>query len=451
MQIEKYKGLIRKLIRLLFIVVFELAFMYIWFSDINGLKLQPFENKGNWLMAAVYLVEMVLLLRVYGGFKIGHLERWNVILSQGLSLVICNSIMTVQIILMVGDMHLIGEILKSIVLLTIADIVISIVFVNLFDSILQKIYPPKKILLVYESYSPKSMIRKFQKRKDKYEIRETISIDMEWERLKETVSAYSNILLYDISSEKRNELLKFCYINGIEVYMTTKLSDTIIRGASNVLLFDSPLLHIPNRSMSRGQCIAKRVLDLVIGIPMFIVALPIMAVVAVCIKCHDGGPVLYTQERCTRNGKHFMIYKFRSMVVNAEGDGKARLAAENDKRITPVGQFIRKTRLDELPQLINVLKGEMSIVGPRPERPEIIAEYEKKIPEFSCRLKVKGGLTGYAQIYGKYNTTPYDKLKMDMMYIQNYSFLLDIKLILMTAKVIFMKESTEGVHEEKRQ
>ena len=146
-----------------------------------------------------------------------------------------------------------------------------------------------------------------------------------------------------------------------------------------------------------------------------------------------------------------MIYKFRSMVVNAEGDGKARLAAENDKRITPVGQFIRKTRLDELPQLINVLKGEMSIVGPRPERPEIIAEYEKKIPEFSCRLKVKGGLTGYAQIYGKYNTTPYDKLKMDMMYIQNYSFLLDIKLILMTAKVIFMKESTEGVHEEKRQ
>ena len=143
MQIEKYKGLIRKLIRLLFIVVFELAFMYIWFSDINGLKLQPFENKGNWLMAAVYLVEMVLLLRVYGGFKIGHLERWNVILSQGLSLVICNSIMTVQIILMVGDMHLIGEILKSIVLLTIADIVISIVFVNLFDSILQKLYPPK--------------------------------------------------------------------------------------------------------------------------------------------------------------------------------------------------------------------------------------------------------------------------------------------------------------------
>ena len=140
-----------------------------------------------------------------------------------------------------------------------------------------------------------------------------------------------------------------------------------------------------------------------------------------------------------------MICKFRSMIVNAEGDGKARLASKNDNRITPVGEFIRKTRLDELPQLINIIKGEMSIVGPRPERPEIIAEYEKTIPEFACRLKVKGGLTGYAQIYGKYNTTPYDKLKMDMMYIQNYSLWLDIQLILMTLKIMFIKESTEGV------
>ena len=189
----------------------------------------------------------------------------------------------------------------------------------------------------------------------------------------------------------------------------------------------------------------KRFLDLLIAIPMFIVASPIMLIVAIAIKSYDGGPALYKQERCTLNGKSFMICKFRSMIVNAEGDGKARLASKNDNRITPVGEFIRKTRLDELPQLINIIKGEMSIVGPRPERPEIIAEYEKTIPEFACRLKVKGGLTGYAQIYGKYNTTPYDKLKMDMMYIQNYSLWLDIQLILMTLKIMFIKESTEGV------
>ena len=447
---EKNKGLIQSLIGLFFIIIFEIAFIYIWGNHINILKATPFENKGNWLIAAVYCVELVLLLKVYGGLKIGHLTRGNIALSQCLALVICNAIMLVQMILMVGDMHLILEILKPMILLTAFDIIVSIVCVNLFDALIQKIYPPKEILLVYESYSPEAIIQKFQKRKDKYLIRESVSIEMSWEGLKEKLSEYSYILIYDISSEKRNDLLKYCYMNNIEVYMTSKISDTIIRGAGNVLLFDTPLLHMLNREMPFEQRFAKRALDLLISVPMFIVFSPIMLITGICIKLYDGGPAFYKQERCTLNGKRFMIYKFRSMVVNAEGDGKARLASKNDSRITPIGQFIRKTRLDELPQLINILKGEMSIVGPRPERPEIIAEYEKTIPEFACRLKVKGGLTGYAQIYGKYNTTPYDKLKMDMMYIQTYSFLLDIKLILMTVKIMFMKESTEGVDENKK-
>ena len=132
------------------------------------------------------------------------------------------------------------------------------------------------------------------------------------------------------------------------------------------------------------------------------------------------------------------------MIVNAEKDGVAVLASQHDSRITPVGKVIRATRLDELPQLYNILRGDMSLVGPRPERPEIMKKYEESIPEFSYRLKVKAGLTGYAQVYGKYNTTAYDKLKMDLMYIENYSLLLDIRLIFMTIKIMFMKESTEG-------
>ena len=147
----------------------------------------------------------------------------------------------------------------------------------------------------------------------------------------------------------------------------------------------------------------------------------------------------------TIDGREFYIFKFRSMRMDAEKDGIARLASENDDRITPIGKIIRMTRLDELPQLLNVLKGDMSLVGPRPERPEIAREYEAVLPQFKSRLKVKAGLTGYAQIYGKYNTTPYDKLKLDLTYIQNYSFVLDLKLILLTAKILFMKESTEGV------
>lgn len=447
---EKNKALIIGLVGILFILVFEIAFIFVWSRDLNILKVNPFENKGNWLIAAVYLVELALLMKVYGGLKIGHLARWNVILSQCLALLICNAIMAVQIILIVGDMHLIPEIAKAILLLMAIDIVLAVILVYVFDALLRKLYPAKNILLIYESYSPESMVAKFAKRKEKYIIRETVSADMDFQKLKEKISEYTYVMLYDVSSEKRNELLKYCYMHNIEVYMTSKLSDTIIRSAGNVLLFDSPLLHMINNDMTFGQRFMKRCLDLLIGIPMFIVAAPIMLVVAIAIKSYDGGPALYKQERCTLNGRKFMIYKFRSMIVNAEGDGKARLASQNDSRITPVGEFIRKTRLDELPQLINVIKGEMSIVGPRPERPEIIKEYEKTIPEFACRLKVKGGLTGYAQIYGKYNTTPYDKLKMDMMYIQNYSFWLDIQLILMTLKIMFIKESTEGVAEEKK-
>lgn len=134
--------------------------------------------------------------------------------------------------------------------------------------------------------------------------------------------------------------------------------------------------------------------------------------------------------------------------MNAEKDGKSRPATDNDDRITKVGAFIRKTRIDELPQLYNILKGDMSFVGPRPERIEHIEKYCREIPEFSYRLKVKGGLTGYAQVYGRYNTTAYDKLKMDLIYIVNYSLLLDIQIILETIKIIFRKESTQGFSEE---
>ena len=144
-----------------------------------------------------------------------------------------------------------------------------------------------------------------------------------------------------------------------------------------------------------------------------------------------------------------MIHKFRSMVEDAEKDGEVIPASDDDERITPIGKFIRKTRIDELPQFIDILKGDMSVVGPRPERVEHVEHYTKEVPEFAYRLKVKGGLTGYAQVYGKYNTIAYDKLKLDLMYIQNYSFLLDLKLLIMTVKIVFVKESTEGFEDKK--
>ena len=216
-------------------------------------------------------------------------------------------------------------------------------------------------------------------------------------------------------------------------------------GSDRIHIFDTPFLLTKGYSLSFDQAFGKRFLDLFIAVPMLIIASPIMLITAAAIKLYDSGPVFYKQIRCTKDGKPFEIIKFRSMIVDAEKVGGAQLAKANDSRITPVGRFIRSTRIDELPQLLNIIKGDMSFVGPRPERPEIMEEYMENIPEFAFRLRVKAGLTGFAQIYGKYNTVPYDKLKLDLFYIENYSVWLDIKLILMTVKTILKKDSTEGI------
>ena len=199
--------------------------------------------------------------------------------------------------------------------------------------------------------------------------------------------------------------------------------------------------------MTIEQRFVKRLIDIVCAVILLLVASPFMLITAIAIKLYDGGPVLYKQVRCTRDMQEFKILKFRSMRTDAEKDGVARLASKNDSRITPIGKFIRKVRIDELPQLFNILKGEMSFIGPRPERPEIIRQYQEEMPEFTFRTKVKAGLAGYAQVYGKYNTTPYDKLKLDLFYIENYSVWLDIKLMLLTLKILFQPDSTEGVEE----
>lgn len=241
------------------------------------------------------------------------------------------------------------------------------------------------------------------------------------------------------------QTVKYCYSRSVRIYMMPKIPDVIIKGSEQLHLFDTPIFLTREFTLTVEQRIIKRIIDIVCAAILLVIASPFMLITAIVIKLYDGGPVLYKQIRCTRDAKEFKILKFRSMRVDAEKDGVARLAAKNDSRITPVGKFIRAVRIDELPQLINILKGEMSFIGPRPERPEIIAQYMEEMPEFAFRMKVKAGLAGYAQVYGKYNTTPYDKLKLDLTYIEDYSVWMDIKLMLLTLKILFKAESTEGV------
>ncbi|MBQ3947060.1 MAG: sugar transferase, partial [Ruminococcus sp.] len=312
------------------------------------------------------------------------------------------------------------------------------------------IYPPRRLIILYGSHQAAALVMKMSQRVDKYMICESVSINEESSVIKEQILKYEGVIICDIPAELRNDYLKFCFERSIRAYIAPKISDIIIRGADDIRLFDTPLLLCRNYGLDFEQRFIKRIFDIVFSLIAIIPAAPFMIISALAVKLYDGGPVLYKQKRLTIDDKEFYVYKFRSMIVDAEKDGKARLASEEDDRITPVGKILRKFRIDEFPQLFNILKGEMSVVGPRPERPELAEEYKKQMPEFEFRLKVKAGLTGYAQVTGVYDTSPYDKLKMDLMYIENFSLRMDIQIILMTLKTMLFPgknnaETEEGV------
>jgi exopolysaccharide biosynthesis polyprenyl glycosylphosphotransferase len=302
------------------------------------------------------------------------------------------------------------------------------------------------MLMIYGDERSVSLKLKFdstQGNTGKYHVDKLVSADVGLDELKNMIKDYDAVIISDIPAELRNDILKYCYAKGVRTYLTPKISDIITTGAEDISLFDTPLSLVKGLGMTIGQRFVKRSFDILLSLIALIILSPLWIGIAIAIKLEDHGPIFYRQKRVTRGGKEFDILKFRSMIVDAEAKGVIP-ATDHDPRITKVGRFIRACRADELPQLINILKGEMSIVGPRPERVEHVEKYKKLVPEFVYREKVKGGLTGYAQIYGKYNTTALDKLKYDLMYIEEYSFFLDFKIILMTVRILFEKESTEG-------
>ena len=281
----------------------------------------------------------------------------------------------------------------------------------------------------------------------KFKVKNRIDTACGYESIIAQLDKNDGVMMGEIDPALKEKIIKYCFENQMPVCVVPNASEIILRSAYTISLLDRPVLICRKGELSLFDEFIKRCFDIVLSGIAMVVLSPVMLVVASAIKLYDRGPIFYKQTRLTIHGTTFELYKFRSMIVNAESDGIARLAKANDSRITPLGKILRRYRLDELPQLINILKGEMSIVGPRAERPEIAAQYEKDIPEFAYRLKVKAGLTGYAQVLGRYNTTPYDKLMWDLMYIESYSLLMDLKIIMMTIKILFLPESTSGVGE----
>ena len=437
---EQYKRMARFIAMAIVIACVTVVFVMFWKENYNKGIVFPFYYKGYWLVGAFYVFFFIIFSYIYGGTGYGYLRGRNVIFSQILALLCTNAAIYLETVLLSAGFVAIMPMVE----ITVIGILIISVLSTIFNFLFKKMFPPHKIFVLYQEYDPTEFLSKIQKRKDKYRIIGSFQVDVEWNDLANIINQNEAILIYDVHSELRNKILKYCYEKGIRVYMTPKISDILIRSSDSIHLFDTPLLLSRNSGLTFEQKFFKRTLDVVLSLLVLIVTSPIMLVIAIAIKLYDGGPVFFKQKRCTKDGKVFEIHKFRSMIVDAEKEGISVPATDRDPRITPVGNIIRATRLDELPQVFDILNGNMSIVGPRPERVEHVEKYTEEVPEFQYRLKVKGGLTGYAQIYGKYNTTPYDTLRLDLMYIQNYSILLDLKLIFMTIKIIFMKESTEG-------
>lgn len=402
-----------------------------------------FYFKGNLLLLFLYLVILISFLVIYNATKYGILRLSEIIYSYALAIIMTNIIAYVILLLIARDLvDFIPILILSCFQLVFASI--ASYFVNKLYFLL---YPAREILVIRPTSSdPLRLIRKMQLKKDRYKIKAILSEELPENRLQNAILEYQSVLICDINSHLRANLLEFCALHKKRVYITPTAEDVLIKNANETQVFDTPLYYCKNSGLSTENQFTKRIIDILISFFGGILLSPLMLVAAICIKIEDGGPVFYKQARLTKNGKVFNLYKFRSMVVNAEASG-IQLAEKNDQRITKVGNFIRKVRIDELPQIFNVLKGDMAIVGPRPERPEIVSQYETIYPEFRLRLQVKAGLTGYAQIYGKYNTTPWDKLLMDLMYIESYSMIQDFRLILLTIKILFMPESTEGIEQ----
>lgn len=429
-------------LKVLICIVFAVSVGYVWSTYFNAYIPTPYYRLGHYFLLFVVLVTYIYIAQIYGAFQIGTSPVGEIILSQIISIfiwqILCYALFSLISFRLVN-------VLVFITMFTIFSC-FACIWALVADKIYFLLHKPKRTMVVFgniDSYLSLKGIRAMEKR---FNVVKTVNCsDNTLEELYEMAQDVDALFLCGVPSEYRNELVKFCIANKKFAYLKPKISDTIIRGSRTIQILNMPIYRCSRQTGSISYYFVKRIIDIAFSLVGIVLASPFMLVTALAIKLYDGGPVFYKQERYTKDKKVFKVIKFRSMRVDAEKDGVARLASENDDRITPVGKIIRKLRMDELPQLFNILGGSMAVVGPRPERPEIFEQYEKEMPEFALRLQVKAGLTGYAQVYGKYNTPPYDKVQMDLMYITNQSIIEDIKLILITFKIIFVPDSTEGI------
>ena len=431
-------------IKFLNAVLITIPFGVCWYLYYADRLWAPFHSNGDKLVVAMFLALYILFGRIYSGFTISINHVAEIVYSQTLAILFTNAIMYFVTWLLTKHFPNPGPLLIALV----AEIMLSFLWsAGVHAEYFRKFKPTRTIIVWDMRKGLENLVSSYGLTK-RFNIVETVNIREIVEDPSKHLDKAEAVFLCGIHSHDRNKIIKYCVKQDIRAYIIPRVGDLLMESAHPIHMFHLPILMLERYNPTPEFLFIKRAFDILVSGIALIILSPLMIVIAILIR-RDGGTAFYRQKRLTRNGREFYVLKFRSMRMDAEKDGVARLSTgENDDRITPIGHFIRAVRIDELPQLINILKGEMSIVGPRPERPEIAADYEKEFPEFALRLQAKAGLTGYAQVYGKYNTKALDKLKMDLTYITNYSPLLDLQIIFETLKILFVKESTEGFSEK---
>ncbi|UUM12843.1 sugar transferase [Clostridiaceae bacterium HFYG-1003] len=426
-----------KIVNMLLVLI---PFIICWFFYYESRTIASHSKQVSALIILSFFFISYYFYQKLDCFRVSILQIRDIIFGQIIAVSISDGIMYILIWML--SIHLPNIIPGSITW------VVQCIIAAIWSVFMHKAYfathkPLKTIVIYDERTGMENLIHTYGLEK-RFDIRKVYAVEDIINDLMK-INGMEAVFLCGIRSSQRNIILKYCTYKGIKLLMIPRISDVILRGSEQIHMLHMPILKHERYAPSTEYLVFKRISDVFLSGIALVVLSPVFALTAIAVKA-DGGPAFYKQKRLTKNGKIFEILKFRSMNVDAEKYCGAVLSSgENDPRITKVGRIIRACRLDELPQLINILKGDMSIVGPRPERPEIQANIEKTVPEFGLRLQTKAGLTGYAQVYGKYNTTFYDKLLMDLMYISNPSILEDLTIILATIKILTNKDSTEGI------
>lgn len=440
---DLFDSFIVRILKLVNVILCSVIFGYTWFTFYAWQMQEPFFFWGHWFIIGIFFLLYTWLVRLYGGVAVSYKKKGEMIYSQLLSNFIADFFMYLLIVLLIRS-YIVSPV--PILLCLGIQVLTGIIWTFIVNWLYFKIEDKKRTAIVWDKREDLLSVIEEHGLDAKFDVIKDLHIDDVIEHF-ELLDDVDIVFLSGIHSTQRNIIIKYCTLRGITSFIIPRVGDMLMASAHRMHMLHLPVLRLERYNPNPEYLFLKRAFDIIVSLLAIVILSPFMIITALAIKS-DGGPALYKQTRLTKDGKEFKVLKFRSMRVDAEKDGVARLSTgENDDRITKVGHVIRAIRFDELPQLFNILKGDMTIVGPRPERPEIAKEYYKTLPEFELRLQAKAGLTGYAQVYGKYNTSPYDKLLMDLMYISNPSVFEDISIMFATVKILFMKDSTEGVAE----